>query len=45
MKEQFSGVSSDVAAAYLNNFVELCEMQNYNNVDDDIIKLKFFFSL
>jgi hypothetical protein len=46
MKEQFSGVSSDVAIAYLNNFVELCEMQNYKNIDSDIIKLKlFFFSL
>jgi hypothetical protein len=26
MKEQFSGASTDDAAAYLNNFVELCEM-------------------
>jgi hypothetical protein len=29
MKEQFSGVSTDDAAAHLNNFVELCEMQKY----------------
>ena len=28
VKEQFSGVSTDDAAAHLNNFVELCEMQN-----------------
>jgi hypothetical protein len=28
MKEQFSGVTTDDAAAHLNNFVELCEMQN-----------------
>jgi hypothetical protein len=27
MKEQFSGVSTDDAAAHLNNFVELCDMQ------------------
>ena len=46
MREQFSGVSSDDAAAHLNNFVELCEMQKYKDVDGDIIKLKVFpFSL
>jgi hypothetical protein len=46
MKEQFSGASSDDAAAHLNNFVELCEMQKYNDVDGNIIKLKLFpFSL
>jgi hypothetical protein len=42
MKEQFSGVSTDDAAAHLNNFVELCEMQKYKDVDGDIIKLKLF---
>jgi hypothetical protein len=46
MKEQFSGVSTDDDAAHLNNFVELCEMQKYKDVDGDIIKLKLFpFSL
>ena len=46
MREQFSGVSTDDAAAHLNNFVELCEMQKYKDVDGDIIKLKLFpFSL
>jgi hypothetical protein len=46
IKEQFSGVSTDNVAAHLNNFVELCEMQKYKDVDGDIIKLKFFpFSL
>ena len=46
MKEQFSSVSSDDAAAHLNNFVELCEMQKYKDIDGDIIKLKLFpFSL
>jgi hypothetical protein len=33
MKEKFSGVSTDDAAAHLNNFVELCEMQKYRDVD------------
>jgi hypothetical protein len=42
MKEQFSGVSTDDAAAHLNNFVELCEIQKYKDVDGDIIKLKLF---
>jgi hypothetical protein len=46
MKEQFSGASTDDAAAHLNNFVELCEMEKYKDVDGDIIKLKLFpFSL
>jgi hypothetical protein len=46
VKEQVSGASTDDAAAHLNNFVELCEMQKYKDVDSDIIKLKFFpFSL
>ena len=42
MKEQFSGISTDDAASHLNNFVELCEMQKYKDVDSDIIKLKLF---
>jgi hypothetical protein len=46
MKEQFFHVSTDDVAAHLNNFVELCEMQKYRDVDGDIIKLKLFsFSL
>ena len=46
MKEQFSGASTDDAASHLNNFVELCEMQKYKDVDGDIMKLKLFpFSL
>ena len=46
MKEQFLGVSIDDVAAHLNNFVELCEMPKYKDIDEDIIKLKLFpFSL
>ena len=41
MKEQFSGVGED-AALHLNNFVELCDMQKYKEVDGDIVKLKLF---
>jgi hypothetical protein len=46
MKEQFSGASSDNAAAHLNNFIELYEMQKYKDIDGAIIKFKLFhFSL
>jgi hypothetical protein len=46
MKEQFSGASTVDAAPHLNNFIKLCEMQKYKDVDGDIIKLKLFpFSL
>ena len=44
MKEQFSS-AEDVAALHLNNFVEICDMQKYKEVDGDIVKLKFFPSL
>jgi hypothetical protein len=40
MKEQFSGASSYDAAAHLNNFIALCEMHKYKDVDGNIIKLK-----
>ena len=42
MKEQSFGVSTDDAAAHLNNCIELCKMQKYKDVDGDIIKLKLF---
>ena len=41
MKDQFSGVGDDTAL-HLNNFVELCDMQKYKEVDGDIVKLKLF---
>src|SRR3954470_4327550 len=41
MKDQFSGDGEDVAL-HLNNFVELCDMQKYKEVDGDIVKLKLF---
>ena len=45
MKEQFSGDGDD-AALHLNNFVELCDMQKYKEIEGDIVKLKLFpFSL
>ena len=41
MKDQFSGAGDD-AALHLNNFVELCDMQKYTEIDGDIVKLKLF---
>src|SRR3954464_14360081 len=46
MKEQFSGISTEDAASHLNNFLELCEMHKYRDIDGDIVKLRLFpFSL
>ena len=45
MKEAFSSAGED-AALHLNNFVALCDMQKYKEVDADIVKHKIFpFSL
>jgi hypothetical protein len=44
MKEQFSCVSTYDAAAHLNNFVELCEMQKYKDVDGDIIRVNWIYA-
>ena len=41
MKDQFSGAGED-AALHLNNFIELCDMKKYKEVDGDIVKLKLF---
>src|SRR3954463_1248693 len=45
MKDQFSRAGED-AALHLNNFIEICDMQKYKEVDGDVVKLKLFpFSL
>src|SRR3954471_12136560 len=45
MRDQFYGAGDD-AALRLNNFVELCDMQKYKEVEGDVVKLKLFpFSL
>src|SRR3954468_18740513 len=45
MKDKFSDAGDD-AALHLNNFVELCDMKKYKEVDGDIVNLKIFpFSL
>src|ERR1041385_7116283 len=45
MKDQFPGARNDVAL-HVNNFIELCDMQKYKEVDGDIVNLNLFpFSL
>src|SRR3954470_14699850 len=39
MGDQFSGAGDD-AALHLNNFVELCDMQKYKEVDGDISEIQ-----
>ena len=41
MKDQFLGAGED-AALHLNNFIEICDMQKYKEVDLDIVKMKLF---
>ena len=40
-KDLFSD-AGEYAALHLNNFVELCDMQKYKEVDGHIVKLKLF---
>ena len=42
MKEQVSGSPNEDPASHLNTFVELCDMQKKNDMDNDIVKLKLF---
>ena len=41
MKDRFSD-AGDAASLHLTNFVELCDMQKYKEVEGDIVKLKLF---
>ena len=46
MKDQFSGTPNQDVAYHLNTFVELCDMQNKQDVDNDVMTMKLFpFSL
>ena len=44
-REQFGGSAVD-ASMHLHDFVEICDMQKFENVESDVLKLKLFpFSL
>lgn len=45
-KEQFGGSASEDASMHLHDFCEMCDMQKFKNVENNIVKLKLFpFSL
>ena len=45
-REQFCGSAMEDASMRLHDFVEICDMQKFKNVESDILKLKLFpFSL
>ena len=45
-KEQFGGSASENASMHLHDFCEICDLQKFKNVENDIVKLKLFpFSL
>ena len=45
-REQFGGSAMEDASMHLHDFIEICDMQKFKNVESDILKLKLFpFSL
>ena len=45
-KDQFGGSASEDASMHLHDFCEICDMQKFKNVENDILKQKLFpFSL
>jgi hypothetical protein len=45
-KGQFGGSASEDASMHFHDFCEICDMQKFKNVENDIVKLKLFpFSL
>jgi hypothetical protein len=41
-KDQFGDSASEDASMYLHDFCEICDMQKFKNVENDIVKLKLF---
>jgi hypothetical protein len=41
-KDQFGGSASEDASMHLHDFCEICDMQNFEHVENGIVKLKLF---
>jgi hypothetical protein len=41
-KDQFGGSASEDASMHLHDFCEICDMQKFKDVKNDIVKLKLF---
>jgi hypothetical protein len=45
-REKFGGSAQEEASMHLHDFIEICDMQKFKNVENDVLKLKLFpFSL
>jgi hypothetical protein len=45
-REQFGGSAQEDASMHLHDFIEICDMQKFKNVENDFLKLKLLpFSL
>jgi hypothetical protein len=45
-KDQFGGSASEAVSMHLHDLCEICDMQKFKNVENNIVKLKLFpFSL
>jgi hypothetical protein len=41
-REQFGGSEQEDASMHLHDFIEICDMQKFKNVENDVLKLKLF---
>ena len=41
-REQFGGSAMEDDSMHLHDFVEICDMQKFKNVESDVLKLKLF---
>jgi hypothetical protein len=45
-REKFGGSAQEDASMHLHDFIEICDMQKFKNVENDVLKLKLYpFSL